>query len=438
VAHSKAEADEPTVRTETLTLGRFDSHGTTRARLGSRWIEVEHGIPGEVVLAEIRGKRRLTGHIVEVDEPSSDRITAPCVYFRDWACGGCQWQHIGYEAQLRRKREIVEEVMRDGGLEIPVGSVHALDDPWRYRSSAAISLGKRAGFRRRASLAIVPIRDCLISDPLIGNLMASLNDHLDRGSLPDFRGRVRVEVRVQGEPGRSSLLAQIQLDPEFPAQPADIDKLAEALDNIPFVSGLSIRQLDGSTRQLSGTQIGHVMLRGLSLALSAASFFQSNLRLLPRLIDRLEQEGAPLAGKHVLDVYAGMGLFGLFLAAEAESVTAIESSAEAVLVGRQTAEEWGLANFTFVGSSAEDALEDARKADVVILNPPRSGLSARALDLVASLRPDTILYVSCLAESLARDLARFATHAYACRRLELFDFYPQTYHVELLAVVSRE
>ncbi len=167
----------------TLRLHRFDDHGTTRAGYRGRWVEVEHGIPGETVVVELTGSQRRRARIVEVLESAPDRVEPPCEYFRDWACGGCQWQHISYEGQLARKREQVDAAMQASGLDLVVGKVHALDDPWRYRSTAGIALGRSAGFRRHGSLAIVPIRDCPISHPLIGRLMAQLND-MDAFVLP--------------------------------------------------------------------------------------------------------------------------------------------------------------------------------------------------------------------------------------------------------------
>jgi 23S rRNA (uracil1939-C5)-methyltransferase len=415
----------------TLRLGGFDSHGTTRARLTGRSIEVEHGIPDETVTVEIFEGRRPRGRIVDLLDPAPDRVDPPCEYFRGWACGGCQWQHISYEGQLERKRQGVEAAMRSAGLPFSVTATHALDDPWRYRSTAGIALGKRAGFRRHGSLAIVPIRDCPISDPLIGRLMADLNDRIAAGALPDFHGRVRLEVRAVD----SGLHLLVQPGEDRSPPPGDLTILLEALTALRAVEAVSLRQPDGSIRAVSGPRFGQTTIKDRPLWLSAGSFFQTNLRLLPVLIDRILAEARPLHGKRAADVYGGVGVFGLFLSDEVEEVTVIESDPLAVEAGRLTAAEWGRSNLTYLPQTAEEGLAAAGRFDVVLLDPPRAGLSEPVLASLVRERPPLILYVSCLSQSLARDLIPLTGSGYSVEHLELFDFYPQTYHVEVLAVL---
>lgn len=428
---------EPSGEPVTLHLAGFDSHGTTRARYQGRWIEVEHGIPGEEVRAEVVGRKRLRGRIVDILQPSPDRVLPPCPYFREWDCGGCQWQQIAYPGQLAFKRAEINTALDDAGLDLAVTASHALPDPWRYRSSAGIALGKRAGFRRHGSLAIVPLHDCPISHPLIGQLMAILNDRLESGDLPDFHGRMRLEVRVcQRAPEDPTPGLQVLIRPTEgrPPQP-DLDTLTATLAGLDMVAGLAWQQPNGVVTSLLGPLYARTDVAGKPVWLSAASFFQTNLLLLPELIARLQQEARPLAGKTVADVYGGVGVLGLSLAGEAQEVIEIESDPLAVKAGTRTAHDWGLQNVRFVAATAEQALTAAGQYDVVIVDPPRSGLSAPVLAALLERRPPLILYVSCLAESLARDLAQLLTSGYVVPHLELFDFYPQTYHVELLAVI---
>lgn len=420
---------------ETLRLGDFDRHGTTRARVAGRWIEIEHGIPGELVRAEITGTKRPRGHILEVLEPATDRVEPPCPYFREWACGGCQWQHISYDGQVRRKQEAVRSALVAAGLELPITAMHTLEDPWRYRSTAGIALGRRAGFRRQASLAIVPIRACPISHPIIGRLMARLNDDLEAGAVPDFRGRVRIEVRLTGSPPDERLLALVQPDPALPAPPAELAVLNRRLTGYPEVAGLTVRRPGGALHHEWGERFGSVEVAGRTMVVDAAAFFQTTLRLLPALIDRIRTEAGPLGGRVVADLYGGVGLFGLFLADEAARVIVMESNPAAVQAGTRTSAAWGLDNVQFVTGEVEAGLDHLADANVVVLDPPRSGLSAPLREGLLAARPATILYVSCLAESLARDLVDLLAGGYRVDHLELFDFYPQTYHVEVLAVL---
>ncbi|MBV9280316.1 MAG: 23S rRNA (uracil(1939)-C(5))-methyltransferase RlmD [Chloroflexi bacterium] len=424
--------------TPTLRLGPFDNHGTTRALHRGRHIEVEHGLPGETVRVEIVGTRRPRGRIVDLLQPAPDRVVPPCVYFREWACGGCQWQQISYPGQLARKREGVEEAMGAAGLTLAVTATHAPADPWRYRTTAGIALGKSAGFRRHGSLAIVPIRDCPISHALIGRLMAALNDLLASGRLPDFRGRVRLDVRLAGRPGEEGLQVLVRGTEEgaSPAE-ADLQSLTAALSALQEVMAVSVLRPDGRIEATHGELLAPAIVAGRPVWGAAGSFFQTNLRLLPDLIARLREEASPLQGKRVADIYGGVGIFGLFLAEEAEEVVVVEADALAVEAGRRTAAEWGLDNLTFLARRAEEALPEAVRRDVVIVDPPRSGLNGPLLEALLAERPPLVLYVSCLAQSLARDLTRLLEAGYGVEHLELFDFYPQTYHVELLAVLRR-
>ncbi len=429
--------DRPAADMETLTLGPFDRHGTTRTRFRGRVIEVEHGIPGETVEAEIEGGKRPRGHIVTVLDPSPERVVAPCQYFREWSCGGCQWQMLSYQGQLRFKRDEVNWAMRSEGLTLEVGEIHHLDDPWRYRSTAGIALGKRAGFRRHASLAIVPIRDCPISHPSIGKLMAALNDGLERGTVPDFRGRVRVEVLVaEGPEGERVQTLVRPTEANRPAKPDEIERLTAVLEAIPEVDNVTVQAMDGTIANLYGQEFALTTIAGRAVSLAAGSFFQTNLQLVPRLIDRLREAAEPLAGKRVADVYAGVGIFGLFLAGEAAEVAIVETDPLAVDAAQRTATLWELDNVRFFPQRAEEVMAEVGGYEVVIVDPPRSGLSEAVRASLAETRPPTILYVSCLAESLARDLRSLIAAGYHVESLELFDFYPQTYHVELLAVLK--
>jgi len=420
-----------------LSLGDFDSHGVTRARVTQRWLEVEQGIPGEVVSARVTTGKRPQGRIIEVLKAATDRVAPPCEYFRDWKCGGCQWQHISYEGQIRRKRESVDAQMASAGLDVRVGQVHT-EEPWRYRSTAGIALGRHAGFRRRASLAIVPIRDCPISHPLIGKLMATLNDQLQAGSIPDFHGRLRLDVRVLQSP-RDGARMQVMVRPDQHRRPPaeDVEILLKALSDLEFVEQLAFTLITGEIELVRGDLFGTIEVAGRSVELVSGSFFQTNLKLLPSLIDRLLEEAGELKGKRIADVYGGVGIFGLFLAEHARDVAVVESDALAIQAGERTAKAWGISHVRFLTGRAEDVLEGDGPYEVVVLDPPRTGLSDEVTNLLIAQKPERILYVSCLAQSLARDLTAFITAGYQVESLELFDFYPHTYHVECLAILDR-
>jgi 23S rRNA (uracil1939-C5)-methyltransferase len=218
--------------------------------------------------------------------------------------------------------------------------------------------------------------------------------------------------------------------------PGDVEILVAFLNARSSVEHLALTLITGEIEVLKGDLFGPVEVSGRVVQLASGSFFQTNLKLLPSLIERLREWAGNLTGKRLADVYGGVGIFGLFLAGGARDVAVIESDTLAIQAGERTAAAWGVTNVRFLTGRAEDVLEGDGPYQVVILDPPRTGLSEEATTLLLEQRPERLLYVSCLAQSLARDLAAFITAGYQVESLELFDFYPQTYHVELLAVLS--
>jgi 23S rRNA (uracil1939-C5)-methyltransferase len=266
--------------------------------------------------------------------------------------------------------------------------------------------------------------------------MAALNDRLEAGTLPDFRGRVRLDARLAEREGSEYLQVLIRIEEGHPGA-GDLARLADALSELEYVRSVLQEDGTGNIRAIAGDAFGATPVMGRPVTVTPAAFFQTNLRLLPDLIRRITDEARPLRGPRIADIYGGVGLFGLFMAPEAAQVVVLETDAAAVEAGEHTARAWGINNMQFITGPAEDTLLEAGPFDVVVVDPPRSGLSPEMLDTLAGMRPSLILYVSCLAESLARDLAALTASRYRVHGLELFDFYPQTYHVELLAVLRR-
>jgi tRNA/tmRNA/rRNA uracil-C5-methylase (TrmA/RlmC/RlmD family) len=426
-----------------LTLGAFTPVGVTTAQHGERIIPVEKGIAGERVRAAIttlKGRKGWTrATVTGVLEASPERIEAPCPYFREHDCGGCEWQHMAYAFQLATKREIVAGLMREAGIDRPPDAAHALDEPWRYRHSAAIALAKGAGFRKRRRQSVIAIDDCPISHPAISGLLATLNNWYAEGVYPDLRGRVWVEAKVVGAP--DAPLLQLVIGGiggmDLPNRP-ELHPLADKLAALPAVISVTYKHPSGETRPYHGPVSSVVMVSGEPFVLPAGSFFQTNLALVPRLIARIEELIALGPGDTAADIYCGAGLFTMFLARRAGRVVAIEVDPAAIAAARETAQRWGLANIDFFARPAEKAMDLLPDLALALVDPPRSGLDLRVTDAIIAKRPRQFVYVSCNPVTLARDLQLFIGAGYSLRTLELFDFFPQTSHVESLAYLTAE
>ncbi len=433
--------DRPTEEV-VLTVEQMAHGGGALGRLDGRVGLIDYAVPGEEVRAVIRRDKKdfFQGEAIEVLQAAPERVPPPCPYYGP--CGGCQWQHIDYAAQLRFKQEIVEEQLRRiGGLDLAVLAAHSAT-PWEYRHSAAIALGHAAGFRSRHTRWEIEIERCLIAHPAISRLMVDLNALIAQGKLANFRGKLWVEVKVvhpedQPEGAIQAVLKGIAgVDPE--GKPEMEAALAE-IAALPNVWSLAFRRAKGATVPVKGPLRAPVLVAGRAYQLPAGSFFQTNLALLPKLLDRISALAAPYRGGTIADLYCGVGLFGLWLAREspATSIVGIELDPLAIEAAEATATEWGLTNCRFVARPAEKALGEIPPVDLVIVDPPRSGLEEKLLRSLIERGPRGFVYVSCEPATLARDLKILVEGGYAVRSVEMFDFFPQTYHVESLAFLEK-
>ncbi len=424
-----------------LALGAFTPAGVTTARYGEQTIPVEKGIPGErvhVAITTLKGRKGWTrATVTDVITASSQRIEPPCPYFRDHDCGGCEWQHMADAYQRDTKMQIVGELLGDAGIDRSPEIIHALDEPWRYRHSAAIALGRGAGFRRRRRQSVIPITNCPISHPAISGLLAMLNDWYMDGVYPDLRGKAWIEVKVVGatDAPRLQLVIGGIGGMDLPNRP-ELHPLADTLAALPTVISVAYKHPSGETRPNYGPVTSIVEVGGSPFVLPAGSFFQTNLALVPRLIARIASLTTLGPNDTAVDIYCGAGLFTMFLARRAGRVIAIEVDPAAIAAARETARLWDLTNIEFFAKPAEKAMDLLPALDLALVDPPRSGLDPRVTDAIIAKRPRQFVYVSCNPVTLARDLQSFVGAGYVLQNLELFDFFPQTSHVESLAYLT--
>lgn len=422
-------------------LGPFTPAGVTTARYDERIIPVEKGIPGErahVAITTLKGRKGWTrATVTDVIAASPQRIEPLCPYFRDHDCGGCEWQHMAYAYQCDTKVHTVAELMNEAGIDQRPEAIRVLDDPWQYRHSAAIALSKGAGFRKRRRQSVIPIQHCPISHPLISGFLATLNDWYTDGIYPDLRGKAWIEVKVVGSVDTPTLQLVIGGigGMDLPSRP-ELYPLANKLAALPNVVSVAYKHPSGETRPYHGPIASIVTVRGEPFVLPAGSFFQTNLALVPRLLSRIEEITSLGPNDTAADIYCGAGLFTMFLARRAERVIAIEVDPAAIAAARETARLWGLTNIDFFAKPAEKAMDLLPDLELALVDPPRSGLDSRVIDAIIAKRPRQFVYVSCNPVTLARDLQAFIHGGYTLRMLELFDFFPQTAHVESLAYLT--
>lgn len=422
-----------------MALTGMAHRGPAVGRIDGQVVFAFYGIPEERVKVQLerRRKKYLHGRVVEVLEPSPDRVEPRCPYYG--ACGGCQWQHIAYAAQVRLKQQVVEEQFaRIGKQAVGVDAVYVPQSPWEYRYGCEIALSREAGFRQRGSRRVVEVENCAISHPLISRLLATLNAMIRDGRIPDLWGRNWVETRVipQGDNTRLALILEGVRNVDLEAEP-ELRAVLDALASIPEAVSVSYRTPSGQVRPFAGEALVGIELMGKSIRFPPGAFFQANVDMLPAAIERMRALAAVRPDETVLDLYCGVGIFGLFMASDAQHVIGVEVDKQAIAAARKTAADWGLRNIDFWDLPAEKVTENLPQADVAVVDPPRTGMDPRVLHAVAGSAPSRIVYLSCEPSTLARDAALLQEEGYRVDRLELFDFFPQTYHIESLALFRR-
>ena len=390
---------------------------------GKVWL-VNYALPGEVVEAEPRGKQGgvSVANATRVIEASPHRVEARCPYFG--ACGGCQWQHADYAHQLELKRQVVEEAWARVGLRLPPDTpVLGMDDPWRYRIRGEFEAvpgaeGWRFGFHRLRSHQVLPIGTCDIHDLRIEQALPAFAQAANDLHLANLQN-----LLLTVEPSGRGLLWRMRHRGKEPDWPRDefARRVGELLpDQVLLDEAMSLEFWDMSFRVRSDTFV--------------QTNYQQMLVLYKTALDMI----AAGAEEHVLDLYAGIGTISVAIARTAAGVTAVEENPRAVQLGRLNA-RINSARVEYLPGKVETVLRQVRmgRHQAAILDPPWAGCEPAALAELLRLGPDRLVYVSCEPSTHARDLIGLVRGGYRVRRAAIVDMFPQTYHIETVALLER-
>ena len=402
-----------------LEIASIAAGGDGVGRTEGMVVFVPRTAPGDVARVRIaRAKRFARGELLSLDEPSPARVEPPCPHYTVDRCGGCQIQHLAYDAQLAAKRVIIGDALRRIGrrdVEDPV--VEPSDLPWRYRRKLTLHL-RRAGERWIAGLhpyddpvGVFDLADCPITDVRVMSVWSDVRAAFD--ALPRERS-LRVAVRLLDD-GAS---VTVEGGRAWPAPESLLARSSQVTEVWWRPEGGALRRVASRTADQR----------------AGAAFAQVNEGVAARLRERLLARVRAHAPAHVVDAYAGTGATARPLAADGRRVTAIELDRAAVetLHGRLVAPS------TVIAGRVEDHIDGALPADVVLLNPPRTGIDERVASALEARRESVhaLFYVSCDPATLARDLARIPS--YRLVDVRGFDMFPQTAHVETVCELVPE
>ena len=413
---------------------------------------VPGALPDERVEVEVarEAKGMIHARLLRVITPSAQRIMANCPYFG--RCGGCHYQHFDATGQTKIKREILRETLRRIGRidwQSEIG-LHAAD-PWHYRNQAQLKIGHgreggtAIGFFAADSHRLVPVEACPISSPRLNTLLAAMlrpewSQHLAGFTELDLFADDRDEEVILTFRGRCD-------DPESLAR--DCLTRLDGVVTVAFEDGQAsdLRGAKASARQARYPDRGRArtIFGKPSIAyrvgswvyeVSAGSFFQASRFLLPDLVAKVTDERG---GELVIDLYAGVGLFTLPLAQRFRQVIAVEANASAAADLNRNVHAAGSKNVRAVHAKTADFLRRFAQGrpDLIVLDPPRSGADAETLRSLTRLGPRQLCYVSCQPPTFARDIAFLTCHGYKLESVDMYDLFPQTFHIESIAKLAR-
>lgn len=384
---------------------RWAHGGETVASLDGKATFVAGALPGETVRARLTQEKRswARAELVEIVRPSNDRVDAPCPVFGE--CGGCQWQHVALQSQASAKREIlVGQLEHLGGLSPHVRATVSPGPPFGYRNRMTFRVvgGSPAMYRRRSRLPVI-VPGCLLLTPRLADVFSRLGD---------LEGVREITLRAGVRTGEA---------------------LAVVSGRLPaHASSWGLDVVHGRKAAIGGSSI-HEEVAGARLRVSARSFFQVNTDGAEALVALVREALDPRPDETLLDAYAGVGLFSSTIGSDASRVIAIESDRRAV-----ADIEHNLSNMDvrIVEERFEAGVDGTW--DVAVVDPPRSGLGERGVEVVTRGGPRAIAYVSCDPAALARDARLLEAHGYVCRWVAPVDMFPQSFHVESVAAFSAQ
>ena len=409
--------------------------GAFLARLEGKAVFVPLTLPSEQVRICITQSKfgYATAEAEEILTASAERVAPACPHFG--ACGGCHYQHTGYETQLAFKQAILRETLMRGGVTVPGEIAELAAEPWAYRNRirVAFDAAGNPGYRGRRSHAVIPISECPIAAPLLIQA-AQAAAEVARQITPAIQP---VEIALFCDAGGTSLLASLFI---AGARKVRFDKFAQALHRqIPTLKGADL-VVEGHAGQSPRTvaQWGASSLvyraAGFDYRVDHGAFFQVNRWLVDALIEKVTDG---YQGKLAWDLFAGVGLFARQLTASYDRVVAVESAPAAT---QALVDNLKGTAATAVRATILDFLrhnQNSDRPDLVVVDPPRTGLGAENCKLLAAIAPLALVYVSCDPATLARDLRTLLGSGYAIQSITLADLFPQTFHLETVVQLRR-
>ncbi len=444
--------------------------GKSIAHVEGLVVFVDGAIAGDVVKAKVyRTKKNYAeAKLVELVTPSSHRTEARCKYFG--TCGGCKWQHVEYATQLEYKQQhVVDALERIGGFkELNILPIVGSEEIFFYRNKLEFSFSDKTWLREEdmqneniPTLAlgfhvpqrwdkVLDIDECFLQSEISTAILNAVRDFAVKNNIPAYSpdmesGYFRNLVIREGKNTGDVMVNLVT----FEDSPETMEKLSERLKKefpeiTTIVNNVTKRKSQVAVGEYEkiyyGDGIIHDTLEKYLFQISANSFFQTNTKQAEKLYSIAKEFAALKPTDVVYDLYCGTGSIGIYISGSVKQVIGIELIESSILNARKNAELNGITNCEFIAGDLKDLLtkdvawkERFAHPDVIIVDPPRSGMHPKAVEEVGKMKVPAIVYVSCNPATLARDLQVLVTFGYSIERVQPVDMFPHTYHIESVA-----
>ena len=444
-------------KTYSVEITGLSAEGAGVARIDGQVVFVPGVIPGEICQVRIDhiGKTCAYASLLRVEKPSEHRVKPECEHFGQ--CGGCTFWHMDYVCELKQKKQRVQDALsRIGGVCFPDLQITGSDSIYAYRNKVQFPVQPQngraaAGFYRAGSHSVIPITTCLIQPESAGKIREAVLSWMLQEKIPAYdekthTGLVRhIYLRCGKETGEV-LVCLIVNGKKLPKAKQLVQTLLAAE---PAITGILVNYNTKKSNVILGERFetlygeGYLTdrLLGLTFRLSPAAFYQVNHDQAERLYEKAIEFAALTGTETALDLYCGSGTITLCLARHVKKVYGVEIVDTAIQDAKENAKTNHITNAEFfcadAGQAAQRFAQEGIRPDVIVIDPPRKGVSEDVIEAMAQMAPSRIVYVSCDPATLARDIARLREKGYAARKAHAFDLFPRCAHIETVVLLTK-
>lgn len=402
---------------EKILIEKLDHQGRGIGKLNDKVIFINNALPGEEINAEItlEKKKYYEGKVIDIIKESNERIKSKCPYF--YECGGCDLLHISYDNQLKFKQNKVIDILTKysniENIKDKIKNIIPSENIFNYRNKVTFQVKESIGFYKRKSYDLIPISNCLLITDTMNEILNVIRDNFD---LSDFD-----KVMIKDMENCQVMLTV------YLHNTKKVDKIIEIFES--KVESLNIFVEDKLYKITNKSNI-IAKLSNFEFLISSEAFFQVNLAQTINLYNKVLEYCELKPDDLVLDLYCGTGTIGIFLSSHCNKVLGIEINAEAIKNANENKKINNISNIEFMVGDTKDLIKKVNfKPDVIVVDPPRSGLDRTVIEDIIKLSPQKLVYVSCDPMTLARDLAIF-NEEYEILEITPVDMFPNTNHVE--------